>query len=347
MQRHVREVHENPKVYKCAYCEEKFTQKLKMRRHEISKHTGVYPFNCSKCSRGFHQKWQWEKHEESCKIYPCPNCELHFDKWTLFLKHCKETQHSRTYYKCEHCSRCYLKPSELQKHVAAKHLDMTENISGGVYKCSHENCQKSYAYERNLRQHIATAHEDKKFKCSENDCEKEFSSLQNLQKHLNRDHKCKPAKDGNNSGSTKQPALKRKRRKDAGKSKIANLAKLSGIAVDKDLNKRLKSRDKEALEEVTEHLAQEIDINTDSEDNLQLKQAQNVENSNEVTEQCSSQLQETKGILKSLKSKGKCSKQQNAVKEVTEQLPEQMDIDSKSGEVAQDEFIADVIKDFE
>ena len=334
MQRHVREVHENPKVYKCTFCEEKFTQKLKMRRHEISKHTGVFPYNCGKCDRGFYQKWQWEKHEETCKVYPCPGCELKFDKWTLFLKHCKESQHSRKYYKCDHCSRMYLKPGELQKHVAAKHLEADN--SGGVYKCSYENCQKSYAYERNLRQHIATVHEGKKFKCTQNDCDKEFSSTQNLQKHLSRDHRSVTTKDDEPSSTTKRP-LKRKKRKDAGESKVANLAKLSGISVDKDLNKRLKSREQDALEEVTKHLAKEMDISFESEDDIELillVQAKNTENSNKV-------LQETEETLKTFKTKG----QQDKSEELTELSSQDMDIDSISKEVGQEENNENFSKD--
>ncbi|XP_023294026.2 transcription factor IIIA [Lucilia cuprina] len=282
MQRHIREVHENPKVYQCQFCEEKFTQKLKMRRHEISKHTGIYPYNCDKCSRGFYQKWQWEKHEETCKIYPCSNCDETFDKWTLFLKHCKETQHSRKYYKCEYCERAYVKPGELQKHVAAKHLE-DENSCAGAYKCSYEGCQKSYAYERNLRQHIATTHEGKKFKCSKEDCDKEFSSSQNLQKHLKRDH-CPEmaAKQKEQATNSNKTTLKRKQRKDAGMPKVSHLAQLSGITVDKDLNKRLKSRDFEALEEVKKQLSQEMDVDITSEEEEEVVKEIVMENENSV-----------------------------------------------------------------
>lgn len=294
MQRHIREVHENPKVYKCQYCEEKFTQKLKMRRHEISKHTGIYPYNCDKCSRGFYQQWQWEKHEETCKVYPCPSCEETFDKWTLFIKHCKETQHSRKYYKCEFCERVYVKPGELQKHVAAKHLE-DENSQSGAYKCSYEGCDKSYVYERNLRQHIATTHEGKKFKCSQENCNKEFSSLQNLQKHLKRDHCTDNNKQDEEPCSSTKPSLKRKKRKDAGIPKVSHLAQLSGITVDRDLNKRLKSRELDALEEVTKHLSQEMDINSSSEEDE--KCLQELKDNKKVNEE-EQESKKTKSILK-------------------------------------------------
>uniref|UniRef100_A0A1I8M7V6 C2H2-type domain-containing protein n=1 Tax=Musca domestica TaxID=7370 RepID=A0A1I8M7V6_MUSDO len=255
MHRHIREVHENPKVYKCQFCDMKFSQKLKMRRHEISKHTGIYPYTCEKCSKGFYQKWQWEKHEESCKIYPCLTCHKKFEKWTLFQKHCKETQHSCKYYKCEYCESAYVKPSDLQKHVAAKHISEGEGQTG-EYKCHYEGCDRSYAYERNLRQHITTSHEGKKFECTKIDCDRVFSSLQNLQKHIQRDHvlnKGKVVKTRKKEGVN----VDRKKRKDAGIPKISNLAKLAGINADNELNKRLQNRETEALAEVAEQLTKD------------------------------------------------------------------------------------------
>ncbi|XP_073830539.1 uncharacterized protein [Musca autumnalis] len=266
MHRHIREVHENPKVYKCQFCDMKFSQKLKLRRHEISKHTGIYPHTCEKCSKGFYQKWQWEKHEESCKIYTCVTCNKNFEKWTLFQKHCKETQHVCKYYKCEYCESAYVKPSDLQKHVAAKHISECGGAGGGEagemqsgeYKCHYEGCDRSYAYERNLRQHITTSHEGKKFKCTEADCERDFSSLQNLQKHIQRDHVLQQGKQAKkNKKKDGGENVKRKKRKDAGIPKVSSLAKLSGINADSELNKRLQNREMEALAEVAEQLSKE------------------------------------------------------------------------------------------
>ncbi|XP_075156478.1 uncharacterized protein LOC142229784 [Haematobia irritans] len=252
MLRHIREVHENPKVYKCQYCEEKFSQKLKMRRHEISKHTKVFPHTCDKCSKGFYQEWQWRKHIDVCKVYPCLVCHKKFEKWTVFLKHCKDTQHGCKYYKCEYCESAYVKPSDLQKHVAAKHI----SDASGEYKCHHEGCSRTYAYERNLRQHILIAHEGKKFECTETNCGKVFSSLQNLQKHVKRDHvPDKPS--GSRTKKKETKSLKRKKRKDAGTPKVSNLAKLTGIAVDTKTNKKLKKRDSEALQTVVKQLSKD------------------------------------------------------------------------------------------
>uniref|UniRef100_A0A1A9W212 C2H2-type domain-containing protein n=1 Tax=Glossina brevipalpis TaxID=37001 RepID=A0A1A9W212_9MUSC len=260
MHRHMREVHENPKVYQCSHCEEKFTQKLKMRRHEISKHTGIYPYNCDKCSKGFYQKYQAEKHEEFCKSYLCPTCNVKFDKWSLYLKHCKEKQHGRKYYQCEYCPRIYAKPGELQAHVACKHLLVDGlNKVGGNFKCSHDGCERSYSYERNLKQHMLTAHQGKRFECEYAECKKVFSSAQNLKKHLAAGHVEK---------KVKKLSVKSKRRKDAGLTKIANLTKLSGLIVNKELNEQLRNRNIDAIEIVTETLSQEAENASEVSQNL-------------------------------------------------------------------------------
>ncbi|XP_037938489.1 zinc finger protein 117 [Teleopsis dalmanni] len=252
MQRHIREVHENPKIYKCTYCGEKFTQKLKMRRHEIIKHTGEYPHNCSKCSKGFYQKWQYESHISICKIYPCTDCEETFDKWSLYTKHCKQTLHGRLRYKCEHCPSTYNKPSELKAHVAAKHLTDEQQIT---YKCTQEGCTRFYIYERNLKQHMLTAHNGRRFACTVENCYRVFRSSQNLTKHNQKgDHTNTNIKKVNKKSKTA-----RKKRKDKGQSLISNLTKLSAIVVDKKLDKLLRAREDDALSAVAEEMIKQTE----------------------------------------------------------------------------------------
>ncbi|XP_067641542.1 transcription factor IIIA [Eurosta solidaginis] len=247
MLRHIRQVHEKPKIYACTSCEEKFTQKLKLRRHEIQRHTGDYPYTCDKCSRGFYQQWQHDRHVRSCKVYICAVCTLQFDKWTNYQKHCKEQQHLRKYYQCEHCERVYSKPSDLKKHIAAKH--MTEEMQM-VYKCA--VCERCYAYERNLKQHMRVAHDGKRFQCSMEQCERIFSSAQNLNKHLKREHhddstKCEVPSNTQKKKNEKSSG-RRKKRKDAGKSIMSNLTKFSGLVVDREFDKLLREREDVAIE---------------------------------------------------------------------------------------------------
>uniref|UniRef100_W8BG71 Transcription factor IIIA n=1 Tax=Ceratitis capitata TaxID=7213 RepID=W8BG71_CERCA len=267
MQRHIREVHDNPKIYPCSYCSEKFTQKLKMRRHEIQKHTGKYPYTCEKCSRGFYQQWQHDSHVPTCKLYICLDCDSKFDKWTNYIKHCKEKQHGRKYYQCEHCERVYAKPSELKKHIAAKHMDEELKM---VFKC--EICERSYTYERNLKQHINVAHNGKRFECRIEGCERVFSSSQNLAKHLERDQ-CAMAteKRESNAKKRKKSSGSRKKRKDAGQSIMSSLSKLSGITVDRNLDKLLREREETALDIAGRLLAKDqSESNFESEDDLPL-----------------------------------------------------------------------------
>ncbi|XP_030382220.1 zinc finger protein 782 [Scaptodrosophila lebanonensis] len=254
MQRHVREAHEHPREYSCAYCEAKFTQKLKLRRHEITKHTQDYPYRCGKCSRGFYQKWQQESHERSCKLYSCDNCTLKFEKWSQYQRHCRLTQHGRNRHKCGHCDRCYDKPSDLSKHVIAKHSKEGDEMGSAIpFVCKEPNCTRAYAYERNLRQHVLTAHVGKRFECQAVNCGRCFSSAQNMAKHLKRDH----PNTGQVQKLKEEPPpkkIKRKQRKDAGKPIKSNLSKLSGLVLEKEVDGRVRARDVSILDNVARQL---------------------------------------------------------------------------------------------
>ncbi|KAH8289359.1 hypothetical protein KR054_004199 [Drosophila jambulina] len=261
MTRHMREAHESPRVYPCSHCDSKFSQKLKLKRHEIREHTQDYPFRCSKCARGFYQEWQRESHEGSCKLYTCPSCPLTFDKWSLYLKHCKDTQHGKNRHRCGHCGTCYGKPSDLKQHIEAKHKD-----SEASFTCTEKGCNKSYSYERNLRQHVLSAHTGRRFECQALDCGRCFSSAQNLAKHVVRDHEnAKDKTDEDQKADKKQAKAKgspkdkksksRKRRRDAGRSKQSRLSKLACLQVqDKAEEEALRERQPLALEKVTQSL---------------------------------------------------------------------------------------------
>ncbi|XP_017850233.1 transcription factor IIIA isoform X1 [Drosophila busckii] len=267
MQRHMREAHEAPREYACTHCEAKFRQKMKLRRHEITQHTQAYPYRCKKCARGFYQQWQQESHQRSCKLYSCPACELQFDKWTLYTKHCRETLHGRERHKCKQCERSYDKPSDLSKHVLAKHSADEK----AAFTCSEPDCGRSYAYERNLRQHMLTTHSGMRFECQAVNCDRCFSSAQNLSKHLLRDHTAKERKSKSKSPSATAAAVKeksnlrestkltRKRRRDAGKPVRSHLSKLACLVLEKDVDKELRLRQPLALTTVAQELEAELD----------------------------------------------------------------------------------------
>ncbi|KAH8409031.1 hypothetical protein KR009_005462 [Drosophila setifemur] len=253
MQRHVRESHESPRVYPCSHCPSKFSQKLKLKRHEIKEHTQDYPFRCEKCSRGFYQEWQRESHQDSCKLYACPGCDLKFDKWSLYTKHCRDTLHGKSRHRCEHCESCYDKPSDLKQHIEAKHKD-----SQAAFICPEEGCSKSYSYERNLRQHVLTAHSGRRFECQALECGRCFSSAQNLSKHLLRGHKngkAKPKKDvEQGKEELKLKSRPRKRRRDAGRAKHSRLSKMACLQLEKDEDQAVRERQPNALDKVTQAL---------------------------------------------------------------------------------------------
>ncbi|KAH8344855.1 hypothetical protein KR067_009219, partial [Drosophila pandora] len=263
MQRHVREAHEKPRVYPCGHCPAKFSQKLKLKRHEIKEHTQDYPFRCQKCSRGFYQEWQRESHQGTCKLYACPACPLKFEKWTLYTKHCRDTLHGKNRHKCDQCNSCYDKPSDLKQHIEAKH----KKAESSEFTCPEEGCSKSYSYERNLRQHVLTAHSGRRFECQALDCGRCFSSAQNLSKHVLRDHQDgktnkKKVPGNKEEASPGKKTNPRKRRRDAGRPKHSRLSKLACLQLGKEEDLAVRERQPLALEKVTKELekdTQELD----------------------------------------------------------------------------------------
>ncbi|XP_068141379.1 zinc finger protein 501 [Drosophila tropicalis] len=259
MLRHVRDNHECPREYPCSHCPKKFSQKLKLKRHEIREHTQDYPFRCAKCQRGFYQQWQQESHHKTCKLYTCPEsgCKMEFDKWTIYIKHCRDTLHGRRKHKCQDCEQTYEKPSDLKRHREVKH-------SGGTAKsftCPEPNCSRSYSYERNLRQHQLAAHTGRRFECQAVGCNRCFSSAQNLAKHLIRDHKegtAKPTPEQTMIPPTKKSKNPRKRRRDCGQSKHSQLSKLSALPqLDKDTEEAIRQREIGVMEKVAQELSVE------------------------------------------------------------------------------------------
>ncbi|XP_055911794.1 zinc finger protein 501 [Eupeodes corollae] len=224
MEKHIREVHENAKVYRCLHCDEKFTQRIKLRRHEV-KHTGVYPFNCSKCSKGFVQEYFLTRHV-CTKIHKCDRCEATFEKWSALLAHRKEFNHPMLY-KCEQCLKEFKSKFFLEEHKNS-HADDKE-----VFKCTYEDCTRFYTYKRNLLQHIRTAHEGKKIPCTFEDCAAIFSDKRALDNHIKVIHQKIQIR---NSKTTKKP---RSKRKDAGKRKQSTLSKLSGVFIEKEIDKQI------------------------------------------------------------------------------------------------------------
>ncbi|XP_055845162.1 zinc finger protein 726 [Episyrphus balteatus] len=224
MERHIREVHENPKVYECTQCGDKFTQRLKLRRHEV-KHTGVYPYNCSICSKGFVQEYFLTRHI-CTKTYKCDQCDVTFAKWSELIAHRKALNH-KTLHKCDQCSKEFKSQFFLDEHKNC-HEDDKE-----VFKCTYEDCTRFYTYRRNLLQHIRNVHEGKKIQCTVENCEMTLSNKRALEHHIKVIHKKQ------NNDKPKGGKKERAKRKDAGRRKQSTLSKLSGVFIEKEIDQMI------------------------------------------------------------------------------------------------------------
>lgn len=184
-----------------------------------------------------------------------------FAKWTDLVAH-KKVEHV-IHHKCEQCNQLFYSKTNLKQHQKI-HYPKLERT---VYECPHEKCPKFYFDNKNLRFHIRSKHEGKKFICTHEDCKRALSTKQKLEQHLKM-HVSANRMSPVSFGST---ASTRKQRKDAGTIKIPAACILTNVIVeDPEVTKLIiEGRGNEiivdsALFENPPELTDDSDINTTS-----------------------------------------------------------------------------------
>lgn len=112
----------------------------------------------------------------------CEYCEKIFEKLPAWEKHMTEHE-KRSPYKCKQCSKQFRGYNALKYHVNTTHMKKTFNCEG------HGQCKAQYTSLRNLKDHIARAHNgirDQHF-CPA--CQKVYKHKSSLTFHMK--HKCK------------------------------------------------------------------------------------------------------------------------------------------------------------
>lgn len=219
-----RATHEGTQRFVCTgyiECNQTFRKRETLQRHIRSDHLEMAPFPCtfvdpitgSVCDAGFDGAGGLRKHQDRVHSTPqffCPECiqpgMVTIDGSPAALGFTSEGK-LQAHIRKDHvnCIFCELRCSsrrELEKHIESQHSGSTLEERKKV-PCTYPGCMKMFTKPYNRNQHIATAHEEKRYTCGSFDlskttdiaywdqsdaCGNEFFSKANLEDHVRTAH---------------------------------------------------------------------------------------------------------------------------------------------------------------
>ncbi|CAO3627592.1 unnamed protein product [Cunninghamella blakesleeana] len=230
---------ETSRIFKCTDCDQRFTAKHHLKRHQESIHLAPLPYQCQweNCGVAFHKKYELRKHQcihTNEKPYLCdhpncnssfsfksrlnyhkdtvhsgilrylctePDCNQRFAKWTELRTHVNTCHTVR----CSECNKEFAKRSQLTHHIKYVHLPKEPSI------CKWPGCVKSFSSKRALKLHMDTVHEPiPRFHCTFENCVKSFVFRSYLAKHeeSHKKKQLKKEKKRENNSSLSLPTTK-------------------------------------------------------------------------------------------------------------------------------------------
>jgi KRAB domain-containing zinc finger protein len=157
--------HDAVKKYKCDHkdCDKSFMQHHHLENHKAT-HSGIHRFLCYKCGKEFKQECNLKTHlksheSEGCdqKTFKCEyeGCHKSFNSPTAFRSH-KQT-HGKVS-QCPECGKKFALKSQLRVHFQAHFSSFVNEKCEKKFKCSEENCGKSFRQARSVNYHMRTSH---------------------------------------------------------------------------------------------------------------------------------------------------------------------------------------------
>uniref|UniRef100_A0A671KIY6 C2H2-type domain-containing protein n=1 Tax=Sinocyclocheilus anshuiensis TaxID=1608454 RepID=A0A671KIY6_9TELE len=166
----------NEQMYRCEHCDELFTSKLELRRHQ--------KYSCS-CSNSMFdslsEDFKQEREDSDEPVHECKDCEKIFPSEYSLGQHMIVHTDEREY-KCEQCPKAFNWKSNLIRHQMS-------HDSGKRFEC--ENCDKVFTDPSNLQRHIRSQHVGARaHTCPE--CGKTFATSSGLKQHKHIHSSVKP-----------------------------------------------------------------------------------------------------------------------------------------------------------
>ena len=194
--KHVAAMHPERKIFNCSFCDKKFLKLTSLKRnlgkqHEKEHGPGVYSSipapkgsqrRCPICNGIFKSSSEKMKHYISmhpeAPIYDCSQCKERYTSLCGLNIHIFTT-HERKVSElgCAYCGTEFTDKEKLKEHIISAHKDKK-------YKCS--ECDVSYRNPSALQSHIEKVHEGKKHQCTT--CGEMFQSLIRLETHVAKKH---------------------------------------------------------------------------------------------------------------------------------------------------------------
>ncbi|XP_051951136.1 histone-lysine N-methyltransferase PRDM16-like isoform X2 [Xyrauchen texanus] len=186
---------EDEQMYRCEHCDELFTSKLELRRHQkysCSSSNSIFDslsedfkqecedsdepvHECKDCEKIFPSEYSLGQHmiihtEE--REYKCDQCPKAFNWKSNLIRH-QMSHDSGKRFECENCDKVFTDPSNLQRHIRSQH------VGARAHTCP--ECGKTFATSSGLKQHKHIHSSVKPFICEV--CHKSYTQFSNLCRH--------------------------------------------------------------------------------------------------------------------------------------------------------------------
>lgn len=114
------------------------------------------------------------------RIYTCSVCNKVFDRPYRLTRHLQIHDPNRPRVTCQVCDRSFTRLDTLENHIKSMHSDERP------YRCQYSSCEKSFATQSALINHLKVHTDGKPYKCLE--CDSSFTLLLEYKQHVRQAH---------------------------------------------------------------------------------------------------------------------------------------------------------------